>query len=199
MKDWTGNSKTIYSTLGASNHTDKERAENDYYATNPDAINYLLLEGKAELSHKVWEVACGEGHLSKRLSEFGYDVKSTDLIYRGFGVGGVDFLSTYEPFNGDIITNPPYKYAREFIEHSLELIPEGNKVFMFLKLQFLEGIKRRSLYDRKELKTVYVSRDRINCAKNGRFQDLTTRSAAAYAWFEFQKGYNGKPTIEWIN
>lgn len=199
MKDWTGNGKTMYSILGASNHTDSERADFDYYATDPKAIDYLLLEGKAQLSHFVWEVACGEGHLSKRLSEFGYDVKSTDLIYRGFGEGGVDFLSVYEPFNGDIITNPPYKYAREFIEHGLELIPEGNKVFMFLKLQFLEGIKRRTLYDRKELKTVYVSRDRINCAKNGRFQDITTRSAAAYAWYEFQKGYNGKPTIEWIN
>ena len=111
----------------------------------------------------------------------------------------MDFLSVQEHFNGDIITNPPYKFAREFVEHALELIPEGNKVFMFLKLQFLEGIKRRTLYDRKELKTVYVSRDRINCARNGRFQDITTRSAAAYAWFEFQKGYNGKPTIEWIN
>ena len=88
MKDWTGNNKTIYSTLGASNHSDSERAENDYYATDPNAINYLLIDGKAELNHCVWEVACGEGHLSKRLSEFGYDVKSTDLIYRGFGVGG---------------------------------------------------------------------------------------------------------------
>lgn len=33
MKDWTGNSKSIYTTLGASNHTDKARETNDYYAT----------------------------------------------------------------------------------------------------------------------------------------------------------------------
>jgi hypothetical protein len=24
-------------------------------------------------------------------------------------------------------------------------------------------------------------------------------SAVAYGWFEWEKGYNGKPTIEWIN
>ena len=34
-KDWTGNSNSIYKTLGASNHTDKERQNEDYYATDP--------------------------------------------------------------------------------------------------------------------------------------------------------------------
>ena len=29
-KDWTGNSNSIYKTLGASNHTDKERETNDF-------------------------------------------------------------------------------------------------------------------------------------------------------------------------
>ena len=86
MRDWTGNYKSIYTTLGASNHTDKEREQNDYYATDSIAIDALL--SKTALSHNLWECACGEGHLSKRLSEYGYDVKSTDLIYRGFGEGG---------------------------------------------------------------------------------------------------------------
>ena len=198
QNDWTGNSKSIYTTLGASNHTDKERETNDYYATDPAAVDYLLAGG-AKLSQHLWECACGEGHLSKKLSALGYDVKSTDLINRGFGAGGVDFLQQSALFDGDIITNPPYKSAKEFVEHALELLPTGRKCFMFLKLQFLEGITRRDLFDRKELKTVYVSRDRIKCAKNGRFQDLTTRSAVAYAWFEFQKGFNGDPVIKWIN
>jgi len=44
-KDWTGNNKSIYTTLGASNHTEKEREENDYYATEPVAIDVLLGEG----------------------------------------------------------------------------------------------------------------------------------------------------------
>lgn len=44
-KDWTGNRKSIYSTLGASNHTDKEREKNDFYATDPIAIDALLRGG----------------------------------------------------------------------------------------------------------------------------------------------------------
>lgn len=70
---------------------------------------------------------------------------------------------------------------------------------MFLKLQFLEGIKRRSLFDTKQLKTVYVSSRRMSCANNGNFGTYKAGSAIAYAWFEFQKGYNGDPVIKWIN
>lgn len=197
MKDWIGNSKSVYSPLGASNHSEKERENNDYYSTDPKAID-CLLSGGANLSHKLWECACGEGHLSKRLIELGYDVVSTDLIYRGFGEGGVDFLRVSLPFDGDIITNPPYKYAKEFVEHALTIIYPGNKVFMFLKLQFLEGIARRTLFDTMQLKVVYVFSKRINCAKNGMF-DKELSNAVAYAWFEFEKAYNGEPIIRWIN
>lgn len=199
MNDWLGNSKSIYTTLGASNHTDKEREMNDFYATDSVAVDALL--SKATLFHRVWECACGTGNLSKRLLELGYDVKSTDLIYRGFGEGGVDFLLVNDIFDGDIITNPPYKYAKEFVEHALTLIPEGRKVYMFLKLQFLEGKARRKLFDTGQLKTLYVSTSRILCAKNGEFDKMREGggSAIACGWYEFEKGYKGKPTIEWIN
>ena len=51
-------------------------------------------------------------------------------------------MQTTEMWDGDILTNPPYKYAKEFIEHAMTIIPDGRKVFMFLKLQFLEGKAR---------------------------------------------------------
>lgn len=89
MKDWIGNGYSVFSTIGASNYAKEEREANDYYATDSIAIDVLL--DKASLSHKVWECACGAGHLSKRLLELGYNVKSTDLINRGFGDGGGGF------------------------------------------------------------------------------------------------------------
>ena len=195
-KDWTGNKNSVFKTLGATNHTDKEREENDYYATDPIAIDVLINDGKAELNQNLWECVCGEGHLSKRLKKFGYNVLSTDLIDRGYGEGGIDFFECKEPWNGDIITNPPYKYAQSFVEHALELIPNGCNVWMFLKLQFLEGKARRKLFDTGCLKTVYVSSSRILCAKNGDFEGRKKEgSAVAYAWYQFQKGYNGITTI----
>ena len=83
MKDWVGNTNSVYSIIAASNHSDTERETNDYYATDPHAIDYLL--EKATLNRDIWECACGAGHLSQRLTELGYNVKATDLIDRGIG------------------------------------------------------------------------------------------------------------------
>lgn len=143
MKDWTGNTKSIYSAIGASNHAvNAEREINDFYATDPQCIDDLLKY--EEFNFYIWEPACGQGHLSKRLTERGFRVYSTDLIDRGFGVPGVDFLK--QPATGDkqtdIITNPPYKYAREFVQKSLDIIAPGCKAAFFLKLTFLEGQTR---------------------------------------------------------
>lgn len=199
MKDWTGDKNSIFKTLGASNHTDKERQKHDYYATEPRAIE-LLLEVE-EFNDHIWECACGEGHLSKVLVERGYNVRSTDLIDRGYGEEGVDFLTQSEPFDGDIITNPPYKYASEFVYKALDLIPEGRKVAMFLKLQFLEGKKRKELFLKHPPKVIYVSSSRLLCAKNGEFERMRAGggSAVAYAWFVWVKGFKGDTIVKWIN
>ena len=143
-KDWVGNTRSVVGCLGASNHSEGEREEHDFYATDPIAGEWLLRLEK--LNHNIWECACGEGHLSKVFIEHGFNVKSTDLIDRGFGQGDVDFLKCNDKFDGDIVTNPPYKYAEDFIQHALTLIPDGNKVCMFLKVQFLEGKGRKALY-----------------------------------------------------
>lgn len=59
MKDWKGDKNSIYKILGASNHTEKERQKNDYYATEPHATE-LLLE-KERFSSNIWECACVGG------------------------------------------------------------------------------------------------------------------------------------------
>lgn len=193
--DWTGNAHSIYTTLGASNHTGRERAEHDYYATEPRAADFLC--DIEELSHKIWEPACGEGHLSKVLFARGHDVLSTDIVDRGFG-SVCDFLASVRIFPGDIVTNPPYKYAQEFVEHALECVHDGSKVCMFLKLTFLEGKKRQRLFLENPPVRVWVSSSRLKCAMNGDF-DAIGSSAAAYAWFVWEKGYKGDTTIKWFN
>ena len=54
----------IYKQIGASNHTEKERQQEDYYATEPKAME-LLLEQET-FSDNVWECACGGGNISQR-------------------------------------------------------------------------------------------------------------------------------------
>lgn len=200
-KDWTGNKKTIFTILGASNHSAEERQKDDYYATDPVAIDKLLTVEKPYPI--IWECACGEGHLSERLKHFGYIVYSTDLIDRGYSSGeGFDFLKmTSLPkaiINCDILTNPPYKFAKEFVLKALELVKPGRKVFMFLKLTFLEGKARYTeLFSKYPPKTLYVFSERIGCAMNGDFEKYSS-SAVAYGWYVWEKGYTGTTEIKWI-
>lgn len=199
-RDWTGNSNSVYKTLGASNHTTEDREQVDYYATEPRAGELLLSLEK--FNRDIWECACGEGHLSKVFSKAGYNVRSTDLVSRGFGDGIMDFLSIDNlSWHGDIITNPPYKYALEFIEKAIHIIPEGNKVAMFLKIQFLEGKSRKSFFLSNPPKTVYISSSRLLCAKNADFEKTLKNggSAVAYAWYIWQKGFKGKTELQWFN
>lgn len=205
MKDWTGNKNSIYKTLGASNHTDKEREVNDYYATEPKALE-LLLE-KEQFSPYIWECACGGGHLSKVLIDKGFNVKSSDIVDRGFdGTEIIDFLNVSKldvllDCPRDIITNPPYKYAKEFVEKAIEVSMDSTKIAMFLKVQFLEGKARRALFEKYPPKRIYVASGRLLCAKNGKFDEMREGggSAIAYAWFIWEKGYQGETIVKWIN
>lgn len=193
-KDWTGNTRSAFATLGARTYANEAREENDYYATEPKATELLLNEVK--FAHDILEPACGEGHMSKVLKAHGYNVSSYDLIDRGFGQQQ-DFMQI-KKWGGDIITNPPYKYAREFVEHALEIIPDGCKVAMFLKIQFLETKGRRELFEKYPPKTVYVASGRLACAKNGDFGSHSLR-AMCYAWYVWEKGYHGDTVLKWIN
>lgn len=190
---------SVFATLGATNHSSTNRECDDYYATDPIALELLL--DKERFSKDVWECACGAGHLSKALERHGYHVKSTDLIDRGYGQGGVDFLRCFDTYDGDIITNPPYKYAKEFVEHAIEIVTGWHRVAMFLRLQFLEGKARRILFEKYPPKLIYVASGRINCCKNGDFskQQRSDNSAQAYAWFIWEKGFSGEPTVRWFN
>ena len=171
-KDWTGNKASVYKTLAASNHSNSECEKNDFYATDPKAID-LLLE-KEKFSDLIWEPACGQGHLSKRLEQNGYEVLSTDLIDRGFG------------------------FAVDFTIRALNLLEPGHKLALFLKIQFLEGKERKKLFLNFPPKKIYGSSSRLKCAINGDFENINS-SAVCYAWFVWEKGYKGQTIIDWIN
>lgn len=194
-KDWVGGSAAVFKTLGASNHADGERQREDYYATEPKATEWLCrLE---QFDGRILEPACGEGHISEVLKAAGYEVVSRDLVDRGYGEVA-DFLAIdNQEWNGNIVTNPPYKYAQQFVEKALSIIPEGKKVAMFLKLQFLEGKARRALFRSTPPIRVWVSSSRLNCAKNGDF-NANQGGALAYAWFVWGKGYKDDTTVKWI-
>ena len=184
-------------TLGTSTHAIEDREINDYYATDPIA-GELLLQLEPQLNN-IWECACGEGHLAKVFEQAGKLGFATDIINRGYGHDTFDFLqSLTQIYNGDIVTNPPFKYAQQFIEKALDIISHDRYVCMFLKLQFLEGKARKEMFEKYPPIRIWVSSSRITCAKNGKF-DKYPPGAVCYAWFIWKKGYKGTTELKWFN
>ena len=201
----TAEKKVLAGTNLAGMSTTRDRVDNDFYATPRNAIEAILNEVK--LNGSILEPAAGQGHISKLLKEY-YpysEIVSTDLIQREekFGIpiqGGVDFL-THE-FNrkfDNVITNPPFNLAQEFIERALKL--SNDKVIMFAKIQLLEGNKRRELFDNTPLKYVYVFSKRVNPLRNGEELDENGKpwsSTMCFAWFVWEHDYEGEPITRWL-
>ena len=171
----------------------KNRADSDFYPTPRETT--LALFKREKFDGNVWECAVGGGDMAQVIREFnpicyGSDIRNDEQVQ---GEKGIDFLKTNKQFE-NIITNPPYNLAQEFVEHALKCA--NKKVAMLLKLVFLESVGRYDMFKNSPLNKVYVFCRRQKIYANG----IIGKNAGliAYAWFVWDKGYTGKPTIEWI-
>lgn len=189
------NSKSVYSNIGASNHSKLEREENDYYATDPYAVTLLDKYGLLD-DNLYWETACGGGNLSKELIRLGYNVVSSDKYDRGYGDVGVDFFECNEVFQGNTITNPPYSFINDWIVHSLKIT--ANKCYIFGRIQTIETVKRYNQIF-KDNPPVYICPfvKRVKCYPNG---NITNKSSAVcYAWFIWDNKVDNEDTkVVWL-
>lgn len=192
---------------GCSNHSLKERQEQDYYATPFIATEKLL--AVESFSKNIYECFVGGGHIAKILTEHGYNVRCSDIVDRGYpNTEIIDFFSISPNSNSllydenytidaDIVSNPPYNNVAKAWEYACDRITEGHKVAYMLKLTFLEGEERRRIFEKYPPSRIHVFSKRVSCAMNGEF-DKYQATAIAHAWFVYDKGNLSKPTVDWI-
>lgn len=186
----------------AGGNSSSIREKDDFYATAPNTTRLFLDTFKEDLGSDILEPACGEGHLAEVLKEYfpNSNIDCIDLVDRGYGTGGVDFL-TYNPEKkyDTVITNPPFKYAKEFILKGLEL--SNRYVIMLCKIQLLEGVNRKEMFFNTPLKYIYIHTTRQATWKNGEKTDSKGKKWATtmcLAWFVWEKGHNEEPIVRWI-
>lgn len=185
--------KKHLSIVGAN--TKGSREDNDFYPTPYYATEELFK--KEEFEGGVWECASGDGSMSKIIEKYNKCVSTELRTCEGvYGEKGIDFLKTLKK-SENIITNPPFKYAKDFLLHSKKCATK--KIAMLLKLVFLEGQSRYDMFKDKTfpLKKVYVFCGRVPIYKKGIIGKNS--GLIAYAWFVWDKKYKGNPEIDWIN
>ena len=131
--------RTFADILGCASPTNT-RDPDDFYATPQECTEALIAAEGDRLPRRVWDPCCGRGDISTVLKRSGRDVVSTDLIDRGYGEGGRDFLLQRIPLARAIVTNPPFKGAEAFLRHAAEL---GIEYVAFLhKAHWLNAAER---------------------------------------------------------
>ena len=189
----------------AGGNPKNDRVENDFYATNPEAVRKLIKKYKFNENGNWFEPCVGQGHIANTINDiYKTHVVGMDIVYRGYQNTIVSDFLTYETDNkyDNIISNPPYSLAGEFVEKSMELLSDNGKMAMFLKIQFLEGLKRKELFEKYPPKYIYVFRSRMATWNNGNPTDESGKRWATticHAWFIWEKGYDGEPVVRWLD
>ena len=168
----------------------------DYYATAPSVTSDILRE--EQFSSPILEPCCGGGYMADEIKKAGYNVETYDLIDRGYGTGGVDFLHhDWAEGKYDIITNPPYTLFIPILEQAMRICK--NKIAMLLPLSYLSSQERYAAFSKYPPARVYVYVNRICIAKNGHFTEYVSKiNKEIYAWYIWDRCYKGDTILKWI-
>jgi hypothetical protein len=190
-------------TVGASSkeHALARAKVLDGFGTPEIAVKTLL--SREAFHTNVWEPANGYGDITFPLEDAGYDVFTSDIFrwHKSTHTQRSFFDFTRLPYGDDydIITNPPFKLANQFVTHSHKLLRKGGRLALLLRLQFLEGITRReTIFDVNPPYIVYVYSFRLPRMHRFDYDEAGSTSMLAFAWMIWEKGYKGSTVVKWI-
>lgn len=172
-----------------------DRAAEDWYV-EPGFLVDALVASERAFEGRVWDPFCGGGNIPRRLRAAGVDAFGTDLVDRGGqGCGGWDFFSSAASA-ASIVSNPPFSRLQEAARRALSLATD--RVCLLGRLAFLEGQERGSgLWRETPLARVWVSSRRASMPPGG--TDLKAQGGTIpFAWFVFEHGFIGAPTLGWV-
>lgn len=182
----------------------KENIDYDFYETpkwaTEKAVKEMLKDGILNKKEFVYEPCVGAGAITDVLEMYGFenieasDIQTADCIK---GVKGVDVYEVEDNACDVVITNPPYKLmTKENMLAEFLRIAE-KKVILLLNIFYLSSKERKQMLENSHLRHIYIHSDRVTMFPYGQ-EKPKNGSTKMYAWYVWDKGYTGKPTLSWI-
>lgn len=171
-----------------------ERQTDDWYQDPPWATDALLAVERPFIG-RVLDPCCGGGNIVRQLRAAGIDGCGSDIVQRWEGAAVAPYPDALRWSPASVVSNSPYREAQEFIDCALSHVKD--RVCVLLRLAFLEGQKRASWFADRPLARVWVSPRRISMPPGGKAIPATG-GTIAYAWFVFEAGYRGTPSLGWL-
>lgn len=164
------------SSVGVYTNLDKcdERREADFYPTPWQATEALCQAERLHIEGEHFlEPACGDGAISKHLEEYyGCKVDSCDLHDRGYGRGGVDFITAKKSLimpkrkkPKRCVTNPPFEVAEEFIRRCMGF--KLDYTAMLLKATYYHASSRAAFFNEFPPSRIYPLAWRVDFTGGG--------------------------------
>ena len=174
--------------------------EDDLYTTPPWAIRALL--ARVNLPGVIADAGCGTGNIVNTLIQEGYDqddIITIDKFKHDYEPDVVIDYTKWQPYDlpQSVITNPPFKWFTEFVNHSLSIASE--MVCVFARINALESASRfNDIYGELPPTDVYLFCNRVKCLK-GDIDDGGS-SAVMYCWLVWDRVQGDMGTrLHWIN
>lgn len=178
----------------SSTNRGAKRAEKDAYPTPASATEAIC-------NQLIWPNPCdflepciGDGAISSVVSAHAtktYGRYSMMKMHWCEIAQGRDFLT--HDWSGKrfdiILTNPPFTWAKEFIEKSLSL---ANCVIMLLPLSFMGSDKRKEWWQSRKPTAIHVLSHRPSFTGDGK------TDSAVYAWFVWDSTGRQKSGLYWL-
>jgi hypothetical protein len=156
--------------------------KNDFVQT-PKEITEALLKYE-KFDGQILEPCCGKGAISEIIKSNGYEVKSSDK--NEYGYGEIKDVFDIKDLQDNIITNPPFSLKVEMVRYLLSITK--NKLCLLWYVKNIGNVLESK--NSKGLKTIYIF--------NKRIEWVETKLGWLFAWYVWEKGYEGEITIKRI-
>lgn len=176
---------------GNSRSSGYERHEHDWYREPSWSVDALLSAEK--FTGTILDPACGGGTIPEACRAHGYAATGSDIADRGYGQT-IDFFQRPGVVD-NIICNPPYNVIQPWIELCLGMAT--GKVAILARLALLEGKARGAWFPTTPLARVWVHSRRVSMPP-GDSSAPASGGSVAFAWFIWEHGYSGAPTVGWL-
>ena len=165
-----------------------KRKPYDFYATPIDCVeNFINNYGIDKIKGNILEPSAGSGNIIQALRQRKVQGIITALELREEERDSLTQISDkviignfleWEPDKeyDVIIGNPPYTYAREFIEKCFKIANKNTVIIMLLRTAFLESKSRYEFWQQHPLSGLYTLSKRPSFTGKG-------SDATSYSWF----------------
>lgn len=169
-----------------------QRKKSDFYETPYSITEQFLLKGHFDAHQEVLEPACGQGAIVRVLQKLGCSNITSYDIEKNFLTETVQY--------DQIITNPPFSLADEFILKAKEIARD--RFAFLLPLSYLHGKRRYdTIWTNKTfpLSRVYVFTRYPMLGDALRDDGCYRTGMMVYAWYLWEREATHNPVIDWID